>query len=105
MDNAVVISGFGDVIEISLVFLPTTNLLYLTASNMSISHPAPNPSIVYSFPTPDDLVDPLAAFILKAQKEAIDKKGKFTVALSGGSLPKMLRGLIGNKAVKWDLWY
>jgi 6-phosphogluconolactonase len=72
---------------------------------MSVSHPAPNPSIVYSFPTPDDLVDPLATFILKAQKEAIDKKGKFTVALSGGSLPKMLRGLIGNKAVKWDHWY
>ncbi|KIM84584.1 hypothetical protein PILCRDRAFT_6212 [Piloderma croceum F 1598] len=72
---------------------------------MSVSHPAPNPSIVYSFPTPDALVDPLATFILKAQKEAIDKKGKFTVALSGGSLPKMLRGLIGNKAVKWDLWH
>jgi len=72
---------------------------------MSVSHPAPNPSILYSFPTPADVIDPLATFILKAQKEAIDKKGKFTVALSGGSLPKMLRGLIGNKAVKWDLWH
>jgi len=72
---------------------------------MSVSHPAPNPSILYSFPTANDLVDPLASFILKAQKEAIDKKGKFTVALSGGSLPKMLRGLIDNKAVKWDLWH
>jgi 6-phosphogluconolactonase len=69
------------------------------------THPAPHPSVVFSFPTPSDVIDPLASFILKAQKETIDKKGRFTLAISGGSLPKMLSGLIGNPAVKWDKWH
>jgi 6-phosphogluconolactonase len=68
------------------------------------SHHSANPSIVYSFPSTSELIPSLASFILKAQKEAIDKKGRFTVAISGGSLPKMLSGLIGNPAVKWDKW-
>jgi len=72
---------------------------------MAASHPAPHPSIVYSFSTSADVVDPLASFILKAQKEAVDKKGHFTVAISGGSLPKMLKGLVGNPAAKWDKWH
>lgn len=71
---------------------------------MAAVHHVPNDPIVYSFPTPDAIVDSLAEFVLKAQKESVDKKGKFTVALSGGSLPKMLRGLIGHPAVKWDKW-
>jgi len=50
------------------------------------------------------MVSSLASFIIKAQKDSIDKKGRFTVALSGGSLPKQLSGLIGNPAVKWDKW-
>jgi len=50
------------------------------------------------------LSEKLAVFIVKAQKEAIDKKGRFTVALSGGSLPKQLNKLIDNPAVKWDKW-
>jgi 6-phosphogluconolactonase len=68
-------------------------------------HQPPNAPILISFPTTDVLVDSLALFILKAQKDSLDKKGRFTIALSGGSLPKMLRGLIGNPAVKWDKWY
>lgn len=65
---------------------------------------APIPPIVYSFPSSDTLVDALASFILKAQHESIEKKGKFTVALSGGSLPKMLRGLIDADGVEWEKW-
>jgi len=68
-------------------------------------HQPPNPPILHSFPTVDVLVDSLASFVLKAQKEAIDKRGRFCVALSGGSLPKMLKGLIGNPGVKWDKWH
>ncbi|KAF8649743.1 hypothetical protein AX16_005513 [Volvariella volvacea WC 439] len=70
-----------------------------------MAHPAPNPPILYSFPTSDHIVDGLASFIVKAQKEATERKGRFTLAISGGSLPKMLRGLIGNSAVKWDKWH
>jgi len=69
-----------------------------------MAHPA-NPPTLYVFPTPDAIVDPLASFIVKAQKEAIERKGRFTLALSGGSLPKMLKGLIENPSIKWDKWH
>jgi len=69
-----------------------------------MSHHPPSPPVIHSFATTDVLISSLAAFVVKAQKEAIDKKGRFTIALSGGSLPKQLSGLVGNPAVKWDLW-
>ena len=71
---------------------------------MATVHQLPNAPILVSFPETDSLVVSLSAFLVKAQKDSIDKKGRFTVALSGGSLPKMLRGLIGNPAVKWNKW-
>ncbi|KAG6850315.1 hypothetical protein H0H93_014890 [Arthromyces matolae] len=71
---------------------------------MSSVHQGPNPPALISFASTDALVDGLAAFIVKAQKESLDKRGRFTIALSGGSLPKLLRGLIDNPAVKWDKW-
>lgn len=67
--------------------------------------PSRHPPVVCSFATKDILTKSLAEFIVKAQKESIDKKGRFTVALSGGSLPNMLGGLIENDLVKWDFWY
>jgi len=65
---------------------------------------APSAPVVYSFSNPEELVESLAQFIIKAQKESIEKKGRFTVAISGGSLPKQLNGLIGKPGVKWDKW-
>ncbi|KAG6861208.1 hypothetical protein C0995_002557 [Termitomyces sp. Mi166 len=67
-------------------------------------HQAPNSPVLVSFSSPDALLDGLAAFIIKAQRDSLDKKGRFTIALSGGSLPKMLAGLVDNPAVKWDKW-
>jgi 6-phosphogluconolactonase len=67
------------------------------------THP-PNDPVLYSFGSNDDLISALAGFIVKAQREAIDKKGRFTIALSGGSLPKMLKGLIDTPGIKWDKW-
>lgn len=67
-------------------------------------HSPPSAPILNSFATTNDLITSLAAFVIKAQKESIDRKGRFTVALSGGSLPKMLGGLVDNPAVKWDQW-
>ncbi|KZV76973.1 6-phosphogluconolactonase [Peniophora sp. CONT] len=64
----------------------------------------PHPLILYSFPTADVLADGLANFIIRAQKEGLNKHDKFTVAVSGGSLPKSLTALIDNPAVKWDKW-
>lgn len=69
------------------------------------SHHAPSAPILHSFSNPEELIESLAFFIIKAQKEAVQKKGRFTVAVSGGSLPKQLNGLIGKPGVKWDKWY
>lgn len=65
---------------------------------------APARPIVYSFPDASNLSDSLAEYILKAQKESIDKHGRFTVAISGGSLPKTLTALITKQDVRWDKW-
>jgi 6-phosphogluconolactonase len=70
----------------------------------STIHQPPNPPILNSFPTKNELISALAEFVTKAQKESIDKKGRFTIAISGGSLPKMLQGLIDSPTVKWDKW-
>lgn len=67
-------------------------------------HGPPSPPILYSFPATDDVVQALANFIHKAQKDAIEKKDRFTIALSGGSLPKLLKGLIDFPGIKWDKW-
>src|ERR1700759_852640 len=72
---------------------------------MSSVHHPPNPPVLYTFKDPDALSHSLAHFIIKAQKESVTKKGRFTVAISGGSLPKMLKALIGDPSVKWDKWY
>lgn len=61
--------------------------------------------VLHSFATADALMDSLAAYITKIQRDAVNKKGRFTIAISGGSLPKTLRGLIGRPGVKWDKWH
>jgi 6-phosphogluconolactonase len=60
--------------------------------------------ILHAFPSAPELCDALASFIIDAQREAVEKKGRFTLALSGGSLPKQLGALIGRSGVKWDKW-
>ncbi|KAH7345163.1 hypothetical protein B0J17DRAFT_638626 [Rhizoctonia solani] len=70
-----------------------------------VSSHAPQLPIVHSFGTSTALIDSLAEFIFKAQTEAIEKRNKFTIALSGGSLPKMLKGLISRRDVPWDKWH
>ena len=66
---------------------------------------ASSPPVFYSFVSNAELVAALGEFILKAQKEALHKKGRFTIALSGGSLPKQLGGLIGKPGIRWNEWY
>lgn len=83
-----------------------SSTLFLSVKlKMAGVHQPPNTPILVSFATTDEIVSSLADFIVKAQKDSIDKKGRFTIALSGGSLPKMLKGLIGHPAVKWNKWY
>jgi len=60
---------------------------------------------VFSFPDSTHLTKALAEFVLHAQTEAIHKKGKFTIAISGGSLAKQLGGLVGQPSARWDKWH
>jgi 6-phosphogluconolactonase len=60
--------------------------------------------VLSSFSSSAELVEALADFILRAQQEAMESRGRFRIALSGGSLPKQLSGLIGKPGVKWDKW-
>ncbi|KZT61833.1 6-phosphogluconolactonase [Calocera cornea HHB12733] len=68
-------------------------------------HGPPAAPILYTFPGEEPLVAALAEFIIKAQDEAIQKRDRFTLAVSGGSLAQHLAGLIGNPGVKWDKWH
>ena len=67
----------------------------------------PAPPILYSFENSDDLSRKLADFVIKAQNDAIERRNKFTLATSGGSLPKMLSKYLVNRddnALRWDKW-
>ncbi|KAI9600407.1 hypothetical protein H4Q26_000190 [Puccinia striiformis f. sp. tritici PST-130] len=64
----------------------------------------PHPAILYALPK-DKVASSLGDFVIKAQDEALSKRSKFTLAVSGGSLAKTLvDGLTGRDEVKWDKW-
>ncbi|WVN90246.1 6-phosphogluconolactonase [Cryptococcus depauperatus CBS 7841] len=62
------------------------------------------PPVLYSFDNTEELQSSLANFILKAQTAAIEHRGIFTIALSGGSLPNNLKPLSSLKGIHWDKW-
>lgn len=52
----------------------------------------------------------LADFVVRLAAAAVGRHGKFTVALSGGSLPAVLARDLRKRAAeahldKWDVWY
>lgn len=63
------------------------------------------PPVLYSFKDPDELAQALGSFVIHAQTEALKKTPTFKIAVSGGSLPKVLgEGLMGRSDVQWDKW-
>jgi len=76
----------------------------MTHQRSSSKHAVPATPVLYVQNSSEDVVRALAEYVLQAQKEAVERKGRFTVALSGGSLPKNLSGLIGMQGVDWDKW-
>jgi 6-phosphogluconolactonase len=65
-------------------------------------HPDP---IVFSFPDESAVSEALAQFILEAEEQSIERRGTFSVALSGGSLPGLLAsGLLESESVSWAQW-
>ncbi|KAI8337027.1 6-phosphogluconolactonase [Chlamydoabsidia padenii] len=61
---------------------------------------------VYSFPSTNDLSSGLNTFVENASREAIESHGAFSVAISGGSLPKLLsKDLVHNNKVDFSKWH
>jgi len=55
--------------------------------------------------TPQELFEAAAEEVLRAAKEAVEHRGRFTIALSGGSTPKNLFNLLATNArmvLPWD---
>jgi 6-phosphogluconolactonase len=55
--------------------------------------------------TPQELFEAAAEEVLRAAKEAVEQRGRFTIALSGGSTPKNLFNLLATNArtvLPWD---
>lgn len=53
--------------------------------------------------TPQDLFQAAAEELIHAATEAVEKRGRFTIALSGGSTPRNLYTLLAaNAALPWD---
>ncbi|KAF8315141.1 6-phosphogluconolactonase [Clavulina sp. PMI_390] len=64
---------------------------------------------LYSFSDSTKLKESLAGYIIQAQTEALNKgKHKFSIAISGGSLPVQLSEIVKHRDVRdvqWDKWH
>lgn len=71
---------------------------------MAAPSTTPHLPILYALPK-NKVASCLGDFVIKAQDEAIRKRSKFTLAVSGGSLAQTLvTGLTGRDEVQWDKW-
>ncbi|CAG8687073.1 13906_t:CDS:2, partial [Cetraspora pellucida] len=60
---------------------------------------------VKSFAISNELSASLADLVVELSKESIKSRDRFTIGLSGGSLPKLLGADLKNrKGVEWDKW-
>ncbi|GAA6063901.1 hypothetical protein JCM10212_002433 [Sporobolomyces blumeae] len=69
--------------------------------------PAALDPVLFTFPTSDDpdFVDALASFVVQAQGQSIERRGRFTLALGAGDLPRLFgAALLRDERVEWDRW-
>ena len=64
---------------------------------------------VYSYSDSQDVANSVGKYVIEQQNKAIEANGSFKIALSGGSLGKILKqALIDNKEIgskaQWDKW-
>ncbi|GAA5959835.1 hypothetical protein JCM21900_005246 [Sporobolomyces salmonicolor] len=66
------------------------------------------PPVLFSFSNTHNLqevADAINTFVIEAQTQSIERRGKFIVALSGGDLPQLLaQALVADDRVEWDKW-
>lgn len=56
--------------------------------------------MIHVFETPDDLITATADFVVAQSKKAIQRNGRFSLVLSGGSSPKKLHELLASKSYR-----
>ncbi len=67
--------------------------------------PLSSPAEIRVLTTPQELFEAAAEEVLRTAKEAVEQRGRFTVALPGGSTPKSLFNLLATNArtvMPWD---
>lgn len=67
--------------------------------------PTSSPPALFAFDDVPTLQAGLASFILSSQNAALARGPRFTVALSGGSLPTNLAPLASTPGIQWDKWH
>ncbi|KAI1295142.1 suppressor of los1-1 [Mortierella claussenii] len=64
-----------------------------------------SPTQIFTFPDTSALSQGLDKYVARLSDEAIKRHGKFTIALSGGSLPKQLCAVLkNNQSVDFSNW-
>ncbi|CAH7669736.1 Glucosamine/galactosamine-6-phosphate isomerase, partial [Phakopsora pachyrhizi] len=59
----------------------------------------------YEYSEHSRLSKDLSEYIVQSQEQAISRHQKIVIAISGGSLPKLLTdGLLKNSRVRWESW-
>lgn len=60
---------------------------------------------IHLFPDGEELAGGAAAFVAAAAEQSIRKRGRFVIALSGGSTPRRLYELLAESAQDWPNWH
>jgi 6-phosphogluconolactonase len=62
--------------------------------------------VIHEFETKESLMDSVAEYIVKIGNSAISQRGRFIVAVSGGSMPQQLGSdRLVNAATDWSRWH
>lgn len=60
---------------------------------------------MFTFPTKGELSCALGQFLAEAVEQSVQRRGRFTIAISGGSLPALLApSCVGHPDMQWDRW-
>ncbi|BFZ56819.1 suppressor of los1-1 [Savitreella phatthalungensis] len=61
---------------------------------------------LYAMSSNDEITSSLGAYIKRAYEEAVSARGRFTLAISGGSLAKFMGSSIcQDPSIDWSLWH
>lgn len=82
---------------------------FITSSPLRSITPSPQKMTLHVFATADEVLAALADYFVAQANQAVTARGRFAVALSGGSSPKKLYELLASPAyherVDWDKVY